>query len=321
MKREVVLMLIVCLIVPLVGAQPKMSDPEEGTNPKTVTAYQISPIKVDGDLSDWPAGLEKRVCKEFYPGYQVTTPEASTQENYFMVAWNDQKNQVYVAGWSTDDIAVLKLSEWSNPDLTAMAGATWLYDRWEIYFEWDNTDEGVGQQDGTVQYCVGINDPDSPYVDQGGFEVDAAGNPIEGGTMFFITGQANLALTADGRPWRSQAKMVVKLDDPNDPYGSYTKVFEAAITGWTYYAGDDNTDADVLDLGPDVNEGTGIGFDVTMMDRDGQDRNTVDRNTADNEGAWLGWSSGSKNANPQLLGTMLFSMTFAAAPVTDWSLY
>ena len=318
MRSVIALGVALCLAAPLVGAQPQMSDPQEGVNPKEVTAVQIAPITVDGDLSDWPAGLEKRVCKEFYPSYQVNAPELSTQENYFMVAWNDEANQIYVAGWSTDDIALLKLGEWWNADLSDVAGASWFYDRWELYFEWDNTDEGAHGDDGTVQYAIAINDPDNTSGVLG-LEVDAAGDPVEGGTAFWINTKTDL--TADGRPWRSEAKLAIELDDPSAPFGSYTKTFEAAVTPWTYYDGDATTDADLLDLDPGLNEGTGIGFDVTMMDRDGFDATTEDRNTADDQGCWIGWSEGSKNNAPELLGTMLFSLDFAPTRVRDWSLY
>lgn len=319
MKRTTVLVAAMFLAAPLIGAQPQMTDPQEGTNPKEVTAYQIPPITVDGDLSDWPAGLEKRVCAEFYPeSYQVTTPEASTQENYFMVAWNDEANQVYIAGLSTDDLSLFRLSEWWNPDFTGTAGAAWFYDRWEVYFEWDNTDEGERNQDGCVQYVIAINDPDNTSG-VFGLEVDANGEPVEDGTAFWIDERYDLS--ADQRPWRAEAKMVYELDDPSNPYSSHTKTFEAAITPWTYYDGDATTDADLLDLDPGINDGTGIGFDVTMMDRDGLDAATEDRNTADNEGAWIGWSEGSKRNAPELLGNMFFSMDFAATHVSDWSLY
>ena len=71
---------------------PTHTDPEQGVNPKEVTAFQIQPITVDGDLSDWPAGLERRSVSEFYPAYSVTDLGASTQDNWFTVAWNDSEN-------------------------------------------------------------------------------------------------------------------------------------------------------------------------------------------------------------------------------------
>ncbi len=317
MRRAVLMVLGCCLIVSVVGAQEYV-DPQQGTNPKTATAYQIPPITVDGDLSDWPEGLEKRVCNEFYPsGYQVTSPANKTEENYFMVAWNEEENQIYVAGWSHDDVAVFKRSEWWNADFSDMAARSWFVDRWEIYFEWDNTDEGAHGDDGTVQYVIARNDPENDGVL--GHEMDNSGNPLEDGTAFWINQKADL--TADGRPWRSSAELVVIPDDSDDPFGPHVKRFEAAITGWTFYDGDGNTDADALDLGPDVNGGDGIGFDVTMMDRDGYERGTEDQYTEDDQGAWIGWSSESKNSAPEALGTLFFNMDFASTEVRDWSLH
>ncbi|RJP27271.1 MAG: hypothetical protein C4527_13535 [Candidatus Omnitrophota bacterium] len=322
MKKDLIVLLIVVLLVPAAMAQPQLRDPQAGQNPKSMTVYQIDPITVDGDLSDWPAGMEKRVCQEFYPSYAENSVALSTQENWFMVGWNDAANQLYVAGWSSDDVMVSQLSKWWNPDYTDLAGATWFYDRYEIYIEYDNDKTGAYgyAAAGNVQYAILANDPDR--ADVYGQETDANGNIKDVGTAFFITNYE--AATADGRPPFSQAAIVFTPDDPNDPYGPYVKQFEAAITVLNFLEigiePDPNTD--VVDLGPTMNDGRGLGFDVTMMDRDGNMRDTEDRYTANNQGAWIGWSEGSKNGHPEYNGTLNFSLSRQpAVNVRNWSLF
>ncbi len=327
MNRFFLIALLLTLFVPFVSAQVTYHDPQEGTNPKEVTAYQIDPITVDGNFDDWPEGIEKRACAEFYPSYQVNTLGTSTQDNYFMVAWNDEANQLYVAGWSWDDVNVTQLSLWSNPDTLAPAGATWFYDRWEIYIEYDNSDSGaygLADDPGNVQYTVQLNDPSRE--DLYGQETDANGEILEGGTATFISNYNDA--TEDGRPPFSEAKLIIEMEDPASPFGPYVKRFEAALTVMNFLEPgiEPEPETDVVDLGPDMNGGLGMGFDVTMMDRDGElDLEIPDDPlylTADDEGAWIGWSEGSKNGAPQLDGTMIFSLEFfTPVSISNWALY
>jgi len=324
MKRTVLALSLALVSLALVASlgfaqTPTHTDPESGTNPKTVTAYQIQPIKVDGDLSDWPSSLEKRTCEEFYPGYQVTTLGTSTQDNWFMVGWNDQANQVYIAGWTENDINVSQLSKWNEGVIPA---DTWFYDRLEIYVEWDNDDTGAYgyAENGNVQYAIVQNDIDRTGGEYDtSQEMDANGNFLAVGTAFWIT-NLNTA-TLDGRPPYAQAKWIMTPKDPNNPFGPYTSQFEMAFKVLTYLEiGVDPVEAtDTLDIGPTVNDSRGIGFDVTLMDRDGDIATMA---TVQGQGAWIGWSSGSKNGNPQLDGTMMFSNEFKEiTPVGRWELY
>jgi len=76
---------------------------------------------------------------------------------------------------------------------------------------------------------------------------------------------------------------------------------------------------DTVDLGPNMNDSRGLGFDVTLMDRDGTIATMA---TAQGEGAWIGWSSGSKNGNPQLDGTLTFSTSFKeSTQIANWELF
>lgn len=320
--------------------EPTFTDPQRGTNPKDLTAYQIDPITVDGDFSDWPEGLEKRVCEEFYPSYQVNSLGQSTQDNWFQVAWNDEANQLYIAGWSRDDVKVTQLSQWFNPTDFTPAGAPWFYDRWEIYFETDNSDTG-GNNDfgstsgdpGTLQYLVASTDPErEPSGSLGGQETDDAGNIIDEGTAFWINGFSDpelYVLGPDGTPPLSEAKLIIESDDPAEPIGPYTKRFEAAITLLNFFVEglEPDPDTDVIDLGPDLNDGLGLGFDVTLMDRDGFIDDSIPDDilflSANDEGAWIGWSEGSKGGAPELLGTVMFTLDSPPppAPVRAWEIY
>ena len=338
MKKIFLLILVVTIAVQAGYTQirPTTRDPQQGTNPKQATAFQINPITVDGNLSDWPAGLEKRSANEYLAGfgYQQESFNSGTQDNWFQVAWNDQQNKLYVSGWAHDDVNATQLSKWVNPDTLAPSGAPWFYDRWELYFEWDNDDQGSSGDltgGGVVQYVIGINDADRGITDStGGQETDASGNIREGGTMFFMTSfwDANTyILGPDGQPPLAQAKVVFQPDNPSDPFGPYTRLFEASFSVLTFLTEGVEVDpqADVLDLGPNVNDGRGLGFDVTSMDRDGlvdaSDPTDILHTSLDNEGAWIGWSDGSKNANPQLLGTILFSLSSPATRVDLWDLF
>lgn len=319
MKR-IIYVLPLLLIASLSFAQkPAHHDPEAGTNPKTITAYQIKPIAVDGDLSDWPTDLEKRSCEEFYPSYPINSSAASTQDNWFMTAWNDSTNQIFIAGWSEDDINVSQLSKWNEG---VIPSDVWFLDRWEMYVEWDNDDVGAyGYTDnGNVQYAIVQNDKDRTDGEYAtSQEKDAAGNILDIGTAFWIT---NLnTVTLDGRPPFAQVKWIIKPKDPANPFGPYTAQFEMAFKVLNFLAVDIEPieKTDTVDIGPDVNGGLGIGFDLTLMDRDG-DSTTM--TTVASEGAWIGWSSGSKNGNSSLDGTMLFSTTFKqATPVANWEVF
>jgi hypothetical protein len=156
--KQAALTLSFMLIASLSYAQtPMHHDPQAGINPKTVTAYQIQPIQVDGDLSDWPTDLEKRSCEEFYPSYPINKSALSTQDNWFSVAWNNQTNELYIAGYSEDDVNVSQLSKWNGG---TVGGDGWFCERWEVYVEWDNDDAGSygPAAGGNLQYVMVQND-------------------------------------------------------------------------------------------------------------------------------------------------------------------
>jgi hypothetical protein len=316
--------------------KPVTEDPQGQTSPKTATVQQIPPITVDGDLSDWPSGLETRSINVYLAGfgYQQEAFATGTQDNWFQIAWNDDENKLYISGWSVDDVNVSQLSKWLNPDDFSPAGAPWLYDRYEIYIEYDNTDSGAygyGLTDGdpgNVQYAISANDPDNAALF--GQELGADGTPLPVGTAFIISNFEDPTLyPPDGRPPFSEAVMLFELADPAKPLGQYTKTFEAAITPLNFLVEglEPDINTDTVDLGPDMNGGAGMGFDITMMDRDGIIDDSVPDDvinlSANNEGAWIGWSDGSKNANPQFDGTVFFSMEFASndSAVKTWELY
>jgi len=332
--------LLVSSQVVFAQVRPVTDDPQGQTSPKSATVLQIPPITVDGDLSDWPGGVEKRSINVYLAGfgYQQESRATGTQDNWFQLAWNDSENKLYISGWSEDDVNVTQLSKWFNPDDFSQFGAPWFYDRYEIYIEHDNSDSGAfgfGLTDGdpgNVQYVIAANDPDrDDIVSLGGQETGADGTPVPGGTSFFISNFSDPALfQADGRPPFSDAVMIVTPADPNNaPFGRYTKQFEAAITPLNFFVEGIPPDpsTDVVDLGPDLNGGAGMGFDITMMDRDGIIDDSIPSDiinlSANNEGAWIGWSDGSKNNNPQFDGTITFSMTFATggSDVSAWELF
>ena len=198
----------------------------------------------------------------------------------------------------------------------------WFYDRWEIYVEYDNNNIGTyGYADdpGNIQYAIVANDPgrtgDEFDTSQ---ELDDNGNVIEGGTAFWVT--QFTTVMPDGRPPLAEARLIVTPSDPADPFGRYTTQFEIAFQVLNFLENDvEPFPEDIVDIGPELNDGTGIGFDVTMMDRDGDAATMI---TAQGEGAWLGWSSGSKNDHPELDGNMFFSAEFfTPVNVTSWEIY
>ncbi len=343
MGKRYLLAVVVLIFSQVVIAQisPVTEDPEGQTSPKTATVMQIDPITVDGDLSDWPGGLETRSVNVYLAGfgYQQESFATGTQDNWFQLGWNDSENKLYISGWSIDDVNVTQLSKWLNPETFEPAGAPWFYDRYEIYIEHDNSDSGAlgfGLDDGdpgNVQYVIGATDPDRGVTgSSAGQETDENGNIVDGGTMFFISNfwdESLFILGPDGTPPFSEAEFILELEDPNEPFGAYTKTFEAAITPLNFLAEGIEPDpsTDVVDLGPDMNNGAGMGFDITMMDRDGIVDDSIPSDivnlTANNEGAWIGWSDGSKNANPQFDGTIFFSMDFASddSSVSSWELF
>lgn len=312
-------------------------DPEGQTSPKTATVLQMEPITVDGDLSDWPSGVETRSINVYLAGYgyQQESFATGTQDNWIKLGWNDEENKLYIAGWSVDDVNVSQLTKWLNPEdfSPAVDGAPWFYDRYEIYIEYDNTDSGAygyGIDDGdpgNVQYAIAANDP--TRADLFGQELGPDGTPLEEGTAFFISNFEDPALfPPDGRPPFAEAVMIFEPADETQPLGEYTKTFEAAISPLNFYLEgiEPDFDTDTVDLGPDMNGGAGMGFDITMMDRDGVIDDSIPDDiinvTANNEGAWIGWSDGSKNNNPELDGTIFFSLDFAEdTAVKSWELF
>lgn len=298
--------------------QPVHHDPQAGTNPKTVTAYQIEPITVDGDLSDWP-DLEKRVCEEFYPSYTINSSSLSTQDNWFSVAWNDRTNELYIAGYSEDDVNVSQLSKWNEG---VVGGDGWFLERWEVYTEWDNDDAGAygPLEGGNLQYVLVQNDigrtDDSYETSQ---EKDEAGNILENGTAFWIY-KFN-TLTADGRPPFAKAKWVITPKDPNNPFGPYIGQFEISLKLMNFLLAEVDPDEnnDIVDLDPDINDGRGIGFDMTFMDRDGDITTMVSDNST---WAWIGWSSESKVNQPQFNGTLFLSNEFKVKThINRWEIF
>ncbi|MEW6238801.1 MAG: hypothetical protein AB1656_25740 [Candidatus Omnitrophota bacterium] len=298
--------------------KPVHHDPQAGTNPKTVTAYQIKPITVDGDFSDWPNTLEKRSCEEFYPAYAINTSELSTQDNWFSVAWNDQTNEIYIAAYSEDDVNASQLSQWNGG---VISGDAWFCERWEVYVEWDNDKAGtygpIG--DGNVQYVIVQNDKgrtDGNYaISQ---EKDAAGNILDDGAAFWMYKYETIM--PDGRPPFAKAKWVLKPKDPNNPFGPYVGQLEISFKVLNYLLEgvEPNESTDVVDLGPNVNDGRGIGFDMTFMDRDGDIKTMV----TSMDWAWIGWSSESKVNQVQFDGNLLFSTTFKESTrIANWDIY
>ncbi|RJP31611.1 MAG: hypothetical protein C4527_07380 [Candidatus Omnitrophota bacterium] len=319
MKRTT-LVLSLLLIVSLSFAQtPVHRDPQEGINPKTVTAYQIEPITVDGDLSDWPTDLEKRSCGEFYPSYTINSRALSTQDNWFMVAWNDQTNQVFIAGYSEDDVNVSQLSKWNGG---VIGSDGWFCERWEVYTEWDNDDGGAygPAEGGNLEYVIVQNDKgrtDGNYATSQ--EKDAAGNILDEGTAFWI--YKYTMVTPDARPPFAQAKWVITPKDPNHPFGPYVGRFEMSFKVLNFLMEDviPDENTDTVDLDPNVNNGRGIGFDMTFMDRDGDISSMV--STRDTW-AWIGWSSESKVNQPQFNGKLLFSTEFKELThITNWEVF
>jgi hypothetical protein len=77
--------------------------------------------------------------------------------------------------------------------------------------------------------------------------------------------------------------------------------------------------SDVVDLDPSINNGRGLGFDMTFMDRDGDIATMKSDNST---WAWIGWSSESKVNQPQFNGTLRFSNEFKQATrVASWELF
>mgnify|MGYP000905350413 CR=1 FL=1 len=308
------------LVVSLSYAQsPVHHDPQAGTNPKTVTAYQIDPITVDGDLSDWPTTLEKRSCEEFYPSYPINSSAASTQDNWFSVAWNDETNQIYIAGYTEDDVNVSQLSKW-NEGVVGSDG--WFCERLEVYVEWDNDDSGAYGpiEGGNVQYVIVKNDKDRTDENYAtSQEKDASGNILDDGTAFWI--YKFTTVTADGRPPFADVQWVMTPKDANNPFGPYVSQFEMSFKVLNYLMEDVEAveSTDTVTLSPTLNGGKGIGFDVTFMDRDGDIDTKV---SSTDTWAWIGWSSESKVNQPQFNGSLLFSMDFVKqTPVASWELF
>ncbi len=318
--KQAALTLSFMLIASLSYAQtPMHHDPQAGINPKTVTAYQIQPIQVDGDLSDWPTDLEKRSCEEFYPSYPINKSALSTQDNWFSVAWNNQTNELYIAGYSEDDVNVSQLSKWNGG---TVGGDGWFCERWEVYVEWDNDDAGSygPAAGGNLQYVMVQNDvgrTDGNYATSQ--EKDTAGNILENGTAFWI--YKFEALTPDGRPPLAKAKWIITPKDANNPFGSYTSQFEISLKVFNYLDVEVEPieQSDVVDLDPSINNGRGLGFDMTFMDRDGDIATMKSDNST---WAWIGWSSESKVNQPQFNGTLRFSNEFKQATrVASWELF
>lgn len=314
------LALSLMLIASLSYAQkPSHHDPQAGINPKTVTAYQINPITVDGDLSDWPTTLEKRSCEEFYPSYPVNNSAASTQDNWFSVAWNAQTNEVYIAGYTEDDVNTSQLSKWNGG---TVGSDGWFTERLEIYTEWDNddTDAYGPAEGGNLQYVMVKNDKDRTDENYAASqEKDAEGNILDDGTAFWI--YKYTTVTADARPPFAKAKWIMTPKDPNNPFGPYTSQFEISfkVLNFLLEEVEPVEKTDTVTLGPDLNNGGGIGFDITFMDRDGDVSTMVTDNST---WAWIGWSSESKVNQPQFDGTLLFSTDFKETTrITNWDLF
>ena len=319
-----------CASISIAQIVPVHQDPQEGTNPKSATLLQTAPITVDGDFSDWPTGLEDRSLGEFFSSYSQNSRATSTQDNWFQLAWNDTENRIYFAGWVHDDVNCTQMSNWGSPGDSA-----WFRDLWWMYLEWDNMDrEGttaaLANLDGQHQYAISLNDPGSPGLSDDplnaqGSEVGSDGEFVENGTTFYSGLARNMP--PHGQAPLMDARMVVTPDDPAEPFGPFVLRLEMSFGVLNYlddlYAIEPD---DIVDLDPNVNDGRGIGWDITYVDRDGiLETMESPGSGGDPGGAWIGWSDsepGGKNPNPFFNGTLFFSMEFAeSSAVSSWDLY
>lgn len=112
---------------------------------KTYEAIQINPIKVDGDLSDWPISIKWDELNVLGAFVQPTGPDDLTAK--FAVAYNQNENRLYIAAKITDDstFAVKPIED----------GGAWENDRLEIYIDGDNSKTDTAYKYETAQqYAV-----------------------------------------------------------------------------------------------------------------------------------------------------------------------
>lgn len=328
--------LAVCVSTATAEIVPAHVDPQAGTNPKSATLLQIDAITVDGDFADWPRGLEKRNLSEFYSTHTQNSRETSTQDNWFQLAWNDAENRIYFAGWVYDDVNCTQMSYWGAP-----TDGAWFRDMWWIYVEWNNADlQGkkaeLSDLTGQHTYAVSLNDPGGSGLsanpnDAQGSELGPDGMIAEDGTTFYSEVSRNIP--PHGQAPLMEARMVIR-PVTNDRFGPTILQLEFSMGILNYLNADfDIQPDDIVDLGPDLNDGLGIGWDITYVDRDGWLDNLISPGaTGDPGGARIGWSSSrsdnieGKINNPFLNGTLFFSMDFFvedSGPSTadGWELY
>ena len=114
---------IAFLILVLVG-------PVAAHNGSVAVAYPVDGIVVDGDLSDWPADMERY---EVSSGGDQITPEDWRGE--FRVGYNERENAIYVA-LEVEDDSVVRLPEEGMSHFAAQDGS-------EIYFELTHSEENI----------------------------------------------------------------------------------------------------------------------------------------------------------------------------------
>lgn len=136
LAKKIVLALVIISLLPVL---PILA------GDKTYEAIKVKPIKVDGDISDWPVNVVWDELKVLGAFVQPTGPDDLTAK--FAVTYSTEENRIYIAAKITDDatFAVKPIED----------GGAWENDRLEIYIDGDNSKKDTAYKYETAQqYAV-----------------------------------------------------------------------------------------------------------------------------------------------------------------------
>ena len=121
-----------------------------GVTATVVGYYNVVPT-IDGDLSDWPSGLDSHTVNQYLSGY--TDPTGPTDFSCsFKAFFNPLENKLFVAVSVTDDEEKLT----GDP--------AWLYDHLEVYLDGNHNQTGPGGYPAEFQQYIFPLDGTDAYI-------------------------------------------------------------------------------------------------------------------------------------------------------------
>ncbi|MCC7263094.1 MAG: redoxin domain-containing protein [Candidatus Latescibacteria bacterium] len=244
----------------------KLSEAHPG---RTAFAVPVAGIAIDGQLGDWPQGMERYAIAEVSGAYNPAPPTGPQDYGgYFQVGYAAKTNTLYLAVVVTDDELVI------HPEEPAFANQ----DLCEVYIDGDHSGKDrIVNQGGMSQYMTSTTSGGAASVAKSTAAAAQQYMMVAGPGVAFDQVDTNPALVGDEQH-RSGVKAAFRREGT-------TTTYEWAIPLYASFP----------DQPLEARPGKTIGFDVAVTDADG-----------DESGNWVSWSPGmGKVFNADLYGNLV----------------